>query len=133
MWQVTERGGIACYTRWLDGLVVRRYSPDIPHPHLGYVNNEQVWLKVDSLASKTTILGVYVGCQHSDDRFEEWNQGIYFVLKQEVAKLRSEGYRIKFLGDMNGHVGSVLGQCLVAQEYTRVGFINNSLLFEKFN
>ena len=106
-------GGIACYTRRSDGLVIRQHSPEILLPHLEYVNNERVWLKVESLQTKTAILTVYVGCQYPDDRFAEWNEGIYWVLKQEVAKLRSEGYRIKFAGDMNGHIGSVPGQGVV--------------------
>ena len=106
-------GGIACFTRKSDGLIIRQYSPDIASIDLEYVNNERIWLKVDSLHSKTAILGVYMGCQYPDDRHGEWNDGIYQVLQQEIFKLRSEGYRIKFMGDMNGHVGSVLGQGVV--------------------
>ena len=77
------------------------------------MNNERVWVTVDSLQSRTAILAVYVGCQYPDDRNAEWNENLYLVLRQEVTKLRSEGYRIVFLGDMNGHVGSVLGQGVV--------------------
>ena len=103
-------GGIACYTKRSDGLIIRQHSPEILLPHLEYVNNERVWLKVESLHTKTAILTVYIGCQYPDDRYAEWNEGIYWVLRQEVAKLRAEGYRIKFAGDMNGHIGSVPGQ-----------------------
>ena len=106
-------GGIACYTREADGLVIRRYLPEISLPQFEYVNKERVWLTVDSLKSKTAILGVYMGCQYPDDRHGEWNDGIYWILRQEITKLRSEGYRIQFLGDMNGHVGSVPGQGIV--------------------
>ena len=108
-----DGGGIACYTRISDGLVIRQYCPDIPQEHLEYVNNERAWVKVESLQSKTAVLGVYMGCQYPDDRHGEWNDGIYWVLSQEIHKLRSEGYRIKFAGDMNGHVGSVLGQGVI--------------------
>ena len=106
-------GGIACYTRRCDGLVVRRHSPNISHGGLEFVNNERVWVLVDSLQSRTAILGVYMGCQYQDDRNAEWNDNLYLVLRREVMQLRSEGYRIAFLGDMNGHVGSVLGQGIV--------------------
>ena len=54
-----------------------------------------------------------MGCQYPDDRHGEWNEGIYFILRQEITKLRSEGYRIQFLCDMNGHIGSVPGQGIV--------------------
>ena len=72
-------GGIACYTKRSDGLIIRQHSPEILLPHLEYVNNERVWLKVESLHTKTAILTVYVGCQYPDDRYAEWNEGIYWV------------------------------------------------------
>ena len=77
---------------------------------LEYVNYERIWITIDSLQSKTAILGVYMGCQYDDDRHAAWNEGIYQVLTQEAIKLRSEGYRIVFTGDFNGHVGCVQGQ-----------------------
>ena len=102
-------GGIACFTRKLDGLHFERFHPDL-HSDLEYINYERVWLKVNSLCTKTAILGVYAGCQYDDDRHAVWNSQLYEVLKAEVNQLRSEGYRIKFCGDFNGHVGSQIGQ-----------------------
>ena len=100
-----QGGGIACYTRKSEGLIFRRHTPDIAYEHLEYVNNERIWLKIDSLKAKTAILSVYIGCQYADDRHEEWNLGIYSVLCQEAIQLRSEGYRLQFVGDFNGHIG----------------------------
>ena len=100
-----QGGGIACYTRKSEGLVFHRHTPDIMNEQLEYVNNERVWLKIDSLKAKTAILSVYIGCQYEDDRYGEYNQGIYTVLCQEAIQLRSEGYRLEFIGDFNGHVG----------------------------
>ena len=111
-----DGGGIACYTRQADGLVIRQYSPDILNSELEYVNNERVWLKVESLQLKTAVLGVYMGCQYPDDRHGDWNDNIYSVLRQEVHKLRHEGYRIIFAGDMNGHVGALLGQGVIGNK-----------------
>ena len=96
-------GGIACFTRKVDGLHFERFHPDLPSD-LEYVNYERVWLKVNSLHTKTAILGVYAGCQYDDDRHAVWNSQLYEVLKAEVNQLRSEGFRIKFCGDFNGHV-----------------------------
>ena len=87
-----------------------RYTPDISDHELEYVNYERIWITVDSLQSKTAILNVYMGCQYDDDRHAQWNDGIYHVLIQEALKLRSEGYRLIFTGDFNGHVGSVPGK-----------------------
>ena len=101
-------GGIACFTRKVDGIHFERFHPDLP-ADLEYVNYERVWLKVNSLRTKTAILGVYAGCQYDDDRHAVWNSQLYEVLKAEVNQLRSEGFRIKFCGDFNGHVGSKIG------------------------
>ena len=65
---------------------------------------------MSSLKCKTAVLSVYGGCQYPDDRNADWNEGIYFVLKNEVQQLRAEGYRIAFCGDFNAHIGSVPGQ-----------------------
>ena len=86
-------------------MIFRRHTPDIAYAHLEYVDNERIWLKIDSLKAKTAILSVYIGCQYADDRHEEWNLGIYSVLCQEAIQLRSEGYRLQFVGDFNGHIG----------------------------
>ena len=91
-----QGGGLVCYTRKSDGLLFKRYTPDIPNQELEYVNYERIWITVDSLQSKIAILSVYMGCQYDDDRHAEWNEGIYHVLTQEAVKLRSEGYRLIF-------------------------------------
>ena len=106
-------GGIACYTKDSGGILFKRYSPNIEHADLEYVNNERVWVTVDSLHSKTAICGLYMGTQYNDDRNREWNDGMYWVLRQETFALRSSGYRILFLGDFNGHVGNLMGQGIV--------------------
>ena len=103
-------GGIACYFKNTGGVLFKRHNPDINHRDLGYVNNERVWFVTESQHCKTAICTTYVGCQYPDDRHKEWNDGIYWVLQQEASALRSAGYRLQFLGDFNGHVGSVLGQ-----------------------
>ena len=105
-----QGGGLVCYTRKADGLVFKKHTPDIPDKDLEYVNYERIWLTIDSLQSKTAILSVYMGCQYDDDRHADWNDGIYHVLTQEALKLKSEGYRLIFTGDFNGHVGCVPGQ-----------------------
>ena len=87
--------------------------PDINDEELSFVNNERFWVTVDSLQCKTAICGVYVGCQYGDDRHAEWNDGIFWVLRQEVHALRMAGYRVEVLGDFNGHVGCLTGQGIV--------------------
>ena len=60
--------------------------------------------------SKTAVCGVYLGCQFSDDRNKDWNEGMFWVLQQEVLSLRSQGYRIQILGDFNSHIGNSAAQ-----------------------
>ena len=52
-------------------------------------------MTIDSLECKTAICGVYMACQLSNDAHGEWNDGIYWVLQQECAALRSTGYRVE--------------------------------------
>ena len=106
-------GGIAFYTKNTGGLLFKRHSPSIEHRDLKYVNIERFWVTIDSLQCMTAICGVYIGCQYGDDRHAEWNEGIYWVLRQEVLALKTAGYRIEVLGDFNGHVGDTLGQGIV--------------------
>ena len=47
-----------------------------------------------------------MGCQYGDDRYAEWNHGIFTVLRTEAASLRSKGFRVVFLGDFNAWIGA---------------------------
>ena len=58
----------------------------------------------------TAVCGTYFGCQFSDDRNKDWNEGMFWVLQQEVLSLRSQGYRIQILGDFNSHIGNSAAQ-----------------------
>ena len=100
-----QGGGIAFYTKASGGVLFKRHSPDIAHADLAYVDNERFWVTVETQHSKTAVCGSYFGCQFSDDRNQSWNDGMYWVLQQEVLFLRSQGYRIQMLGDFNAHVG----------------------------
>ena len=71
-----QGGGLVCYMKKSDGLVFNRYTPDIMDKELEYVNYERIWITIDSLQSKTAILGVVMGCQYDDDRHADWNEGI---------------------------------------------------------
>ena len=100
-----QGGGIAFYTKASGGVLFKRHSPDIGHADLAYVDNERFWVTVETQHSKTAVCGAYFGCQFSDDRNQNWNDGMYWVLQQEVLFLWSQGYRIQMLGDFNAHVG----------------------------
>ena len=106
-------GGIAFYTKNNGGLLFKRHSPDILHADLEYVEKERFWVTIDSLQCKTAICGVYMGYQSSCDKHGLWNDGIYWVIRQEAIALRSAGYRIEFCGDFNGHIGNILGKGIV--------------------
>ena len=103
-------GGIAFYLKNTAGLLFKRHNPAIAHADLEYVQQERFWVTIDSLSTKTAYCGVYMACQRPDDKYGEWNEGIYWVLRQESAALRTAGYRVVILGDMNCHVGCAPGQ-----------------------
>ena len=99
-------GGIAYYTRQVDGLVVHEHKPDIVDPGCHFVNKERVWLKTESTTNKTAICAAYFGCQTPDNRHADWNSGMYKTVHEEEASLRAQGYRILMLADFNAHIGS---------------------------
>ena len=105
-----EGGGIALYTKLSDGIIFKNHNPDIDDPTEAFVNTERVWVTLQSQSSKTALCGIYLGCQYSDDRYSTFNDTIYRVVQREAFQLRSKGYRVVFLGDFNGHVGSLEGQ-----------------------
>ena len=107
-------GGILLYTKNTNGLAFKEYKPKILNPEHGFVNNERMWVTIDSLKQKTAVCGIYMGFQASDDRHgEKWNDIIYQVLRSEMRDLRQAGYRVILKGDFNCHVGSVLGKGVV--------------------
>ena len=101
-----EGGGLAVYTRMGDGILFKEYKPVIHDQSRAFVNSERMWITVESQSSKTAICGLYLGCQYGDDRHGEWNNAIYETIQTEAFALRSRGYRVVFMGDFNGHVGS---------------------------
>ena len=103
--QDKEGGGIALYTKLGDGLLFKNHAPEIADPAEAFVNNERVWVTVQSQSSRTAVCGMYLGCQYSDDRHGPWNETIYRVVQREAFSLRAKGYRVAFMGDFNGHVG----------------------------
>ena len=103
-------GGIAIWCRQSEGLVFKPHKPALPSTALSYVNNERAWTTVTSSKQKTAFCVAYMACQHTDDRFHEWNRALYDQILWEQAELRKEGYRTVLLGDMNGHVGDKLGE-----------------------
>ena len=54
-------GGIAIYTRKVDGLLFRDYDPDLTNPDNAFVRKERTWKTVDSVRGKTAICAVYAG------------------------------------------------------------------------
>ena len=103
-------GGIAVYMRQSEGLLFDTFMPSITDPNLHYVRNERVWITTHSLRMKTAICTAYLGYQSDDDKHKDWNDGILHVLLLEAASLRSQGYRVVFMGDFNSRVGSAPGK-----------------------
>ena len=99
-------GGIAVYTRQVDGLVYHEYNPEIKNEQHHFVNKERVWVKTESVSVKTAICGAYFGCQTPDDHHGPWNDAMYETLHAEETDLRAQGYRVIVMSDFNGHIGN---------------------------
>ena len=98
-------GGLAVYTRQVDGLVFQEYSPAIIDKDSHFVRNERIWITTESLSFKSAVCGAYFGCQQPDNRNERWNSAIYAVIHEEAMVLKRQGYRVTILADFNGHIG----------------------------
>ena len=105
-----QGGGLAILTRKKDGIVFKRYSPDIKEKECAFVDKERLWVTYDSKKGKTAVCCVYLGCQNSTDSHGQWNDYILAVLASEVYDLRALGYRVNLQGDFNGWVGSDIVQ-----------------------
>ena len=103
-------GGLAIYTKQTDGILFKEHSPNIADPALHYVRNERYWITTESLLMRTAVCGLYLGCQYGDDRFCDWNEGLLNTVRSEAISLRSQGYRVVFLGDFNSHIGVIQGR-----------------------
>ena len=101
-------GGLAILAKKKEGVVYKRYQPQIAKAELGYVEKERLWITYESQSSKTAVCCVYMGFQAEDDRHKVWNEGILQVLGDEIFKLRGKGFRINLQGDFNSWVGSNL-------------------------
>ena len=98
-------GGLAVYTRELDGLVFQEYNPAIVDKNCHFVRNERIWITTESSSFKSAVCGAYFGCQYPDNRNEAWNTAMYTVIHEEAMLLKSQGYGITILADFNGHIG----------------------------
>ena len=116
-------GGLAVYTRQLDGLIFQEYSPDIQDQDCHFVRNERVWITTKSLSTKSAVCGAYYGCQYPDNRNSDWNEAIYRVVHAEAATLRSQGYRVIILADFNGHIGCEPGVGVIGNNNDSVSFL----------
>ena len=101
-----QGGGLAIFARRKDGIIFKRYDPEIKEEDLAFVNKERLWVTYDSKVGKTAVCCIYLGCQNSSDSHGQWNDDILSVLASEVFELRSLGYRINLQGDFNCWVGS---------------------------
>ena len=57
-------GGLAIYTRNVDGLVFKNYDPDLPDPSHVFVRNERAWKTVESVREKLQFVQYMQGFKH---------------------------------------------------------------------
>ena len=99
-------GGILVYTRESEGLKFKHKKFSINQKKKQFVQNERVWVTVETEGFKTAYCFVYLGFQCSKDRHGEWNDLILEVLEDEARSLKERGFRLVIGGDMNAWVGN---------------------------
>ena len=104
-----EGGGILVYSKQAGNVKYRERTFKIRKKEHRHVQTERVWMVAKTGKSKWAFGFVYIAQQKKNDEFGEWNNSIYQVLSEEMAKLKSEGYKIYLAGDFNGWVGAGKG------------------------
>ena len=99
-------GGILVYTRESEGLNFKHKRFNIKRKDKLFVQNERVWVTVESKGFKTAYCLTYLGFQCSKDRHGIWNDLILEVIEDEARSLKEQGFRLVIGGDMNAWVGN---------------------------
>ena len=99
-------GGILVYTRETEGLDFKHKKFAIKQKKKQFVQNERVWVTVETKGFKTAYCFAYLGFQCSKDRHGEWNDLIFEVIEDEARSLKERGFRLVIGGDMNAWVGN---------------------------
>ena len=92
-----------------NSLTAHQYTPSVPD-NLVYVQNERQWLLVNKGSDRLAFLHVYIACQNTkNNSFLQWNEDLFFLIKEESIKLKLQGFTILGMGDFNSRVGAIKG------------------------
>ena len=104
-----DKGGGGMTLLYKECLVTHEYNPAVPS-ELSYIANERQWLLICSGSDKIAFLSIYMACNTTrNDEFLRWNEDLLFLVSQESARLRLQGFAVVSMGDYNSRVGRIPG------------------------
>ena len=101
-----DGGGIIVFIKKTAGIKMQEKKFKIRKPALQYVQKERTWVTAKTDGEKLAVGFVYVSHQTADDKYGQWNDGVYEVLEDEIKILKQQGFKILLKGDMNAWVGN---------------------------
>ena len=91
-------------------LKVYRWTPQNILEDWEKVNSERQWFVLTSGNIKIAICNCYFAAEvTSNKEYLEWNDLMYAMISKEIIELKSDNHMIVMSGDMNAHIGRVLG------------------------
>ena len=100
-----DGGGILVFIKKTDGIRMQEKKFKIGKKTLQYVQKERIWITAKTSGEKLAVAFVYVSHQTKNDKYGEWNDGLYEVLENEIKVLKEQGFKVLIKGDMNAWVG----------------------------
>ena len=86
-------GGLAIFTRKKDGIVFKRYNPNIKEVRHSFVEKERLWVTYNCHGEDCCLLSVF-GMPNMDDSHGRGNDDILAVVASEIYSIRALGYRV---------------------------------------
>ena len=105
----SDKGGGGLTLLYKNSIITHEYRPNVPSGY-EYLDNERQWLLISSGSDRIAFLSIYIACQNSrNNTFLSWNEDLFFLVSQEAASLRLQGFVIVAMGDFNSRVGAIPG------------------------
>ena len=104
-----DKGGGGLCILYRETLTPHHWTPQV-QPNLKHIENERQWLLIDNGKEKIALLHCYIACQNNkNDEYLQWNEDLFQLMSNELAKLREHGFMVLCLGDFNSRVGRLPG------------------------
>ena len=90
----TPNGGLAVLIKQDCSMSIARYASPVVDQKFYKVENERIWVKVQSNKYKTAICFVYMAAQYNNNKNTAHNELLYELLSIDMFTLKAKGFKI---------------------------------------